>query len=119
MIERLPVAPRGTEPARATVVTAGFTLRGLWGRPDPAPAAADESQMEATIPGPNLAFPLLSMQIEIGGRSDLGEELRRREPLGGPPDVRRAVALRHPQGIVDDRGGVDLHGDRIGVGGVQ
>ena len=75
--------------------------------------------MEATIPGPNLAFPLLSMQIEIGGRGDLGEELRRREPLGRPPDLRRAVALRHPQGVVDDRGGVDLHGDRIGIGGVQ
>src|SRR5439155_22517600 len=103
MSERLPVTARGTEPARATVVGSVCDLHGLRCRSDPATAAADETEIQATIAGPNLAFPLLPMQIEIGGRGDLGEELRRREPLGRPPDLRRAVALRHPQGVVDDR----------------
>src|SRR2546425_11763892 len=97
MSERLPVTARGTEPARATVVGSVFDLHGLRCRPDPATAAADETEMQAAVPGPNLAFPLLPMQVEVGGRGDLGVELRRRELLRRPPDLRRALALGHPQ----------------------
>jgi hypothetical protein len=43
--------------------------------------------MQAAVACPNLAFPLLSMQVEIGGRGDFGEELRRRELLGRPPHL--------------------------------
>ena len=61
-----------------------FDLHGLRRRADPTPAAADELEMQAAVACPNLAFPLLPMQVEIGGRGDLGEELRRRELLGCP-----------------------------------
>src|SRR6058998_1942035 len=81
MSERLPVTARGTEPARATVVGSVFDLHGLRCRSDPATAAADETEMQAAVSRPNLAFPLLPMQVEIGGRGDLGVELRRRELL--------------------------------------
>src|SRR2546422_11554065 len=72
MSERLPVTARGTEPARATVVGSVFDLHGLRCRSDPATAAADETEMQAAVSRPNLAFPLLPMQVEIGGRGDLG-----------------------------------------------
>src|SRR5712664_393229 len=97
MSERLPVTARGTEPARAPVVGSVFDLHGLRGRPDPATAAADETEMQAAVPGPNLAFPLLPMQVEVRCRGDLGVELRRRELLRRPPDLRGAVAVL-PQG---------------------
>src|SRR2546425_1103192 len=107
MSERLPVTARGTEPARATVVGSVFDLHGLRCRPDPATAADDETEMQAAVSRPNLAFPLLPMQVEIGGRGDLGVELRRRELLRRPPDVRRALALGHPHQPVLEQPAVD------------
>src|SRR2546422_10864711 len=115
MSERLPVTARGTEPARATVVGSVFDLHGLRCRSDPATAAADETEMQAAVSRPNLAFPLLPMQVEVGGRGDLGVEFRRRQLLRRPPDLRRALALGHPQSVVDDRRGVDLHGPALGL----
>src|SRR2546422_8714332 len=106
MSERLPVTARGTEPARATVVGSVFDLHGLRCRSDPATAAADETEMQAAESRPNLAFPLLPMQVEIGGRGDLGAELRRREVLRRPPDWRRSLRLGHPRTSLDDRPGV-------------
>ena len=72
MRERFPVTPRGAKPPGATVVVAVFDLHGVGRRSDPAPAASDETEMQAAVSGPNLAFPLLSMQVEIGGRGDFG-----------------------------------------------
>jgi hypothetical protein len=72
MSERLPVTARGTEPARAAAVGSVFDLDWLRRRPNPAPAAADEPEMQVAVPGPNLAFPLLPMQVERGGRGDFG-----------------------------------------------
>src|SRR5207247_8668732 len=93
MSERLPVTARGTEPARATVVGSVFDLHRLWRRPDPATAAADEAEMQVAVSHPNLALPLLPMQVEVGGGGDLGIELRRRELLRRPSDLRGALAL--------------------------
>ena len=109
----------GTKPARAAVVGSVFDRQELRRRSDPAPTAADETEMQVAGPRANLAFPLLPMEVEIGGRGDLGVDLRRRQLLRRPADLRRPLALGDPQGVVDDRGGVDLHGDRIRIGGVQ
>jgi len=101
------------------VVGSVFDLHWLRGRPDPALAPADQTEMQAAMAEPDLAFPLLPMQVEKGGGHDLRVELGRRERLGREPDLRGAVALGYAQGVVDDRRRVDLHGHRIGIGGVQ
>jgi hypothetical protein len=80
--ERLPVTARGTEPTTATVVGSVFDQHRVWDRPNPASAPADQTEMQAAMAEPDLALPLLPMQVEEGGRHDLGVELGRRDVFG-------------------------------------
>ena len=64
-----------------------------------------------------LSLPRLGVEIEEAGHGDLGEQLGRRQLLRRAAEWRGRVALGHPQGVVDDDGGIDLHGDGMGLAG--
>src|SRR3989442_10023560 len=102
MSEGLPVTARGTEATSATVIGSVFDLDWLPGRPDPARAPADQTEMQAAMAEPDLAFPLLPMQGEKGGGHDLRVEICRRQVLRRQSDLRGAAAFGHPPGGVDD-----------------
>ena len=88
MRERFPVTTRGAETTTAAMVGSVLDLHGLGCRAHPAAATADEPEMQVPVASPNLAFPLLPVQVHVRGGGDLGIELRRRQALRLPADLR-------------------------------
>lgn len=82
-------------------------------------ATVNEVRVSAPAAPTELAFPPLFQHRQMKHRRDLRKELRRRDLLGDHVDLGGGLALRHAHPVVHDGGRVDLHRDRIGIGGIQ
>src|ERR1700757_2073034 len=117
--ERLSLTERWTETALSTVLVALLDVHGPGGRPMPSKSSGDETEMKMWVLARPLTLPLLLVHVQERGRDDLGVELGGRDRLRRHPDLRRALPLGHPQRVVDNGRGVDLHGHGVGVGRVE
>ena len=118
MGERFPVAPRSTEPSFPTLLRPALNVNRRQRGVDPA-APTDEVRMSGRAVASELPFPLLLLQVEMASDRESRKELGGRNLLGGHADVRGALALGDPHGVVDDGRRINLHGDRIRIGCVE
>src|SRR5712692_8145715 len=118
--ERFPATACATEPPRSPYAAAFLATYDRQPRVSPGLGPRPEQvEVRPRMALANLVFPLLAVQIDRTRRGHLRVELGRRNLLGvDPPDGGR-FALCQAQRVVHDRGRVDLHRDRVGIGRVE
>src|SRR3990172_12887069 len=117
--EGFPLATGRTEATVSTGFITVFDLDEREGGAGPRMTTPTDERMAVRMVSAPVLLPVLRVQIEEAGDGDLGEELRRRDVLGRAADLGSGLALRDPEGVVDDGRREDLHGDGVGVGGVE